>query len=149
MRGYGISPDLEGLLPWSWAERRLTDAHVYLLSTVRPDGAPHAAPLWAVWHDGAVVFSTGGHSRKARNLDAEPRCAVTVGDADETVILEGAAARFTGSVDGLAAAYAAKYGEAPPPDSPWYAVAPIVVFGFVERDGLFTSTATRWTPGLD
>ena len=149
MPGYGISDASDGLLPWSWAEQRLARAHVYILSTVRPDGAPHAAPVWAVWHGGAVVLSTGAGSRKARNLAAEPRCAVTIGDDDETVIVEGTAAVLTGPVDEVAAAYTAKYGEGVPPGSPWSAVTPRVVFGFVERDGLFTSTATRWLPEPD
>jgi hypothetical protein len=33
-------------------------AEVHWLSTVRPDGRPHVAPLIAVWVDDALVFCT-------------------------------------------------------------------------------------------
>jgi len=31
--------------PWSTGRARLTDAQVYWLTTVRPDGRPHVTPL--------------------------------------------------------------------------------------------------------
>lgn len=43
---------------WAEARRRLEDAEVYWLSTVRPDGRPHVTPLLSVWLDGA--FMTAG-----------------------------------------------------------------------------------------
>jgi hypothetical protein len=91
MPGYGILPADAGggLLPWDWAVERLQRAHNYWVATTRPDGAPHLAAVWGVWFDGAVCFSTGGRSRKARNLAAEPRCVVTPESAGESVVLEG------------------------------------------------------------
>ena len=72
MPGYGISPGPNGLLPWSWAQARLRDARNYWVASTGPDGAPHLAAVWAVWFDGAVVFSTGGRSRKARCFMPKP-----------------------------------------------------------------------------
>ena len=61
MPGYGIlGPNQgSGLLPWSWAEERLIASHAYWLSTVRPDGRPHAIPVWGVWFADVVWLSSG------------------------------------------------------------------------------------------
>jgi hypothetical protein len=147
--GYGIRPASEGLLPWSWAVERLSRSHNYWLATTGPDGAPHVAAVWAVWVDGALCFSTGARSRKARNLAAEPRCVLTPESAAESVVLEGRAVRVTsaGALAGIDEAYLAKYGSAVPDPAadPVFAVAPRVVFGVIEGEPEFTTRATRWT----
>jgi PPOX class probable F420-dependent enzyme len=150
MPGYGIAPadGGDGLLPWAWATERLTEAHDYWVSTVGPDGAPHAMPVWGVWITDRLVFSTGGRSRKARNLAAEPRCVVTTARTDEPVVVEGTARRLT-DPDELAvaiAAYVAKYGSEPPdPDeNPVFVVDAAVVFGLDAAEERFTTSPTRW-----
>lgn len=50
------------------------------LATVRPDGRPHAVPVWFVIRDGWIVFNTHSSSVKAKNMRAEPRVAITVDD---------------------------------------------------------------------
>ena len=104
------------MLPWSWAEERIAAARRYWLTTVAPDGAPHVMPVWAVWHEGALWLSTGGRSRKARNLREVPRCAVHV-DGEDPVMVHGVARFATdpGEMGRVSAAYAARYGD-PPPD---------------------------------
>ena len=89
MPGYGIAETSKGLLPWSWARQRLEKSHNYWISTVRPDGLPHTMIVWGLWLDGAFHFSTGGQSRKARNLKANPRCVVCSEKANEAVVVEG------------------------------------------------------------
>ena len=66
--GYGFPSAAEGLLPWKWAEKRLVESHNYWFVSVRPDDAPHAMPIWGIWVDQRFYFSTGGKSRKAKNL---------------------------------------------------------------------------------
>jgi nitroimidazol reductase NimA-like FMN-containing flavoprotein (pyridoxamine 5'-phosphate oxidase superfamily) len=150
MPGYGIEPadGGTGLLPWSWATERLIDSHSYWLSTVGPTGAPHAMPVWAVWIDDHLVLSTGGRSRKARNLTGEPRCVVTTERTDEPVVVEGNARRITepGELAAALEAYAAKYGSEPPDpdDNPLIAVDPEVVFGLCAAEDRFTTSPTRW-----
>jgi uncharacterized pyridoxamine 5'-phosphate oxidase family protein len=70
-----------GAAPSTWAEARksLEDAKIYWLSTVRPDGRPHVTSLFAVMLDDAIYFCTGRGERKAKNLAANPHCAVTTG----------------------------------------------------------------------
>lgn len=97
MPGYEIEAADEGsgLLPWSWAQARLIASRNYWLATVRPDGRPHAMPVWVIWHDGMLWFRTSKPSRKARNLASNPRCMVTTEDALNPVVVEGAARLVT------------------------------------------------------
>ncbi|GLW26823.1 TIGR03618 family F420-dependent PPOX class oxidoreductase [Microbispora triticiradicis] len=67
------------------------------LATVLPDGSPHSVPLWAGTHGDHIVFLTGPHSRKARNLRRDPRVALSLTPADnpfEPVIVRGRVVRW-------------------------------------------------------
>src|ERR1700730_11298340 len=114
MPGYGLKGPSEGrgLLPWSWAEERLTAGRHYWLVSLWPDGRPHAMPVWGVWHEGMLWFSSSRGSRKARNLVADARCTVTTESAAEPVVLEGRAELVPdrGSLETLLALENAKYG---------------------------------------
>jgi hypothetical protein len=102
---------------WADAERALVEAELYWLTTVRTDGRPHVTPLIGVHHDGALHFCTGRREQKHRNLDANPRVALTTGAniwaAGLDVVIEGTAVPVTGTpaLQALADAYVAKYGE--------------------------------------
>jgi pyridoxine/pyridoxamine 5'-phosphate oxidase len=142
--GYGIRPDYEGLLPWSWAVERLESVRNYWIVSASPSGVPHAAPVWGLWQDDAVVFSTSGESRKGRNVAARPRVVVHLESGDEVVIVEGRADACSLD-DTLASAYEAKYAFRPEPGSPeglWYRVRPRLAFAWLESD--YARTATRF-----
>jgi nitroimidazol reductase NimA-like FMN-containing flavoprotein (pyridoxamine 5'-phosphate oxidase superfamily) len=150
MPGYGIAEagDGKGLLPWSWALERLNDAHNYFVATTRPDGRPHVMPVWGVWLDDALYFSTGAGSRKARNLAANASCTVTTERADEAVIVEGVAEEATDAhaLKRFVEVYKEKYDwEIDTSGGGIYAVRPRAVFGFIEAADNFSKTATRWT----
>ena len=109
---YGIHEEAEGLLDWGWAVERLEQARNYWVSTARPDGRPHAMPVWGLWHEDAFYFSSAPNSRKARNLAANPAVVVHLESGDEVVIVEGEAERTS---DGdllarLSEDYTRKYG---------------------------------------
>ena len=63
------------------------------LATLMPDGGPHSVAIWADVHDDDhVVFFTTPTSRKARNLDGDPRLAMSLVDRDNpyrTAMLRG------------------------------------------------------------
>jgi hypothetical protein len=138
-------------LPWSWAEELLTDARNYWVTTVGPAGRPHVRPVWGVWLDGAVQFSTG--ARHAANIARDPRVTVNLDDADDCVILEGTAAA-TGD-EALRRAFVSAYEE----KYDWemsldfvdvvYVMRPQLALGWLAHEiakgaTLFQATATRW-----
>lgn len=51
-----------------------------ILSTVRKDGSPHAAPVWFVLDGDDLVFMTGAETVKGRNLRRDGRAVMTVDD---------------------------------------------------------------------
>src|SRR5579859_5045004 len=67
MPGYGLPEGPEGLLPWGSAEQRLGSSQNFWVATVRQEGRPHLMIILGVWDGGVFYFSTGSHSRKARN----------------------------------------------------------------------------------
>ena len=144
---YGLRGRREALLPWTWARRRLARAHNYWLATTRPDGRSHTMPIWAVWLDETLLFSTARRSRKGRNLDRRPQAVVHLESGDQTVILEGRVreVRDPAVLERYAALYHAKYRfrpEATGPANITYALVARVGFAWRERD--FPQSATRW-----
>lgn len=120
-------------------------ARNYFITTVRPDGRPHMMVVWGLWMNDAFLFSTGAKSVKARNLDANPRCVIAPGDADEAVIVEGVASKLDDETtfERFAAEYTQKYAwDIRSKTEPVWVVQPTVAFGQIEET--FTSTATRW-----
>jgi Pyridoxamine 5'-phosphate oxidase len=139
---YGISDDAEGQLDWSWAVERLATARNYWIVTTGAGGRPHAAPVWGLWLDDALVFGTSPKSRKGKNLDRDPRVVVHLESGDEVVILEGNIER--GPIDdGVADIYKDKYDFRPEPGEGWFWLRPVSALAWVERD--YPKTATRFT----
>ena len=144
--GYGLenATSLPGeKLPWSRVSEVFAAARNYWIGTSRPDGRPHAAPVWGVWLDGLFYFSTGKESRKGRNLAMNPGIAVHVeGAGGEVVILEGVAQEISDSslLKPVWEAYNAKYNWSVE-SYPFFVVRPKVAFSFEEDLG---DTATRW-----
>ena len=72
--------------------RILSTTVVGHLATVLPDGAPHSIPLWVDPEGDHIAIMTGPDSRKARNLQRDPRVALSLTPADnpfEPVIIRG------------------------------------------------------------
>ena len=90
------SPDATAM-PWSDVVEVLDAAEMFCLTTVRRDGRPHVAPLPAMWLDGRLHFCTGAHEQKAKNLEANRRCALTTGTnafrSGIDIVYEGTAER--------------------------------------------------------
>jgi hypothetical protein len=146
--GYGIGSGDDGQLPWSWAEQRLTASRNYWVCTTRADGRPHAMPVWGLWLDGAVLFSTDPDSVKGRNLAARPDVVVHLESGDETVVVEGRGERIAGTdlPESFVDDYDAKYGHRLDPSNPafaFYRLRPARVLAWRESD--FPTSATRFT----
>jgi len=145
MPGYGLLDAAQ-----SWAVERLERSHDYWVATIRPDGRPHVMPVWGIWLEDAVWFSSSRGSRKARNLDANPNCTITTDNAYEPVIVEGAGVRFTdlSTITRFVAAINQKYTTDysadffDPDRNACFQVRPTWAFGLTESD--FTGSPTRW-----
>lgn len=147
-------------VPWVLARERLAGSDTYWLSTVRPDGAPHAVPVLAVWTNETLYVCAGDATRKAKNLARNPRCTVATSTPGMDLVVEGEAARVGNEAElhRVAEAYAEKYEwsvtvregafhaegapTAGPPPYYVYAVRPSAVFGFATDGGLIS---TRWS----
>lgn len=86
---YSFPKTHERLLSWERAEAQLDASRYYWLTTTRPDGRPHATPLWGVWLDGHLYFDGLSSTRWAKNLARNPRACVHLESGDDVVILEG------------------------------------------------------------
>jgi PPOX class probable F420-dependent enzyme len=152
MPGYGILPAGKGtgLLPWDWALRRLRDSHDYWVVTVWPDGRPHTMPVWGVWDDGVLWFSSSLRSRKIRNIQAGSRVSVSTDDARNPVVLEGIAEIVTETpalkrfLAGMNEKYDVSYSMdfMDPAMNASVRVRPVWAFGVAEDD--FSGSPTRW-----
>lgn len=151
-RGYGIQDAASGsgLIPWSRAGDRMTGARTYWIATTRPDGRPHAMPVWGLWLDQRFYFATDRGSRKARNIAANPAVVVHLESGDDVALIEGVAeevrddARHTAFDEAYLAKYGVRMADVPGDVSVW-AVTPRVAFAWQERD--FPGSATRWVFG--
>ena len=154
-------------MPWPQVRRRLEEAEVFWISTVRADGSPHVTPLIAVWADDALFFTTGPGERKAENLAANQKCVLTAGrdrfDDGLDAVVEGTAVAVEDAAElgAVADAFEAKYGARfAAPDGTWaglgdviraggvlvFRVAPSKVLGFDKGDEF---AQTRWVLAQD
>jgi hypothetical protein len=156
MAEYGVPDDLEGVLPWSWAEERLLASRNLWVVTASSVGRPHAMPVWGVWlpEPSTFLFSCAPSSRKARNLAENPRATVAVDDTVEVVSVEGTTRTVQPDevADGLDA-YVRKYYE---DEGAWAGakeflaqnliveLLPQRAFGVIETEEDFGPRATRW-----
>ena len=141
-KGYGISKESAGTLPWTFVQERMTKARNYWIATTRPDGRAHVMPIWGLWFDEAFCFGTDPNSVKGRNLAKNPHAIVHLESGDEVVILEGTVGmvKTAATVKRFADTYKAKYKVRP--EAGFYRLKPNVALGWTEKD--FPKNATRW-----
>ena len=134
------------VFPWSAVDDALVDARNYWITSVRPDGRPHAVPVWGIWLGDVLAFSTGPEAVKARNLAANPQCVAPLESGDTVVILEGAVEPMTGRhLEAFVAAYDPKYGIRLDPSNPDFGMlrlVPTTARTWLESG--FLQSATMW-----
>lgn len=81
--------------------RALFEAPGYAhLATLLPDGAPHSVPVWAGLEGDHIAVLTSPASRKARNLDRDPRVAISVTDPSQPFAMALVRGRVAERVEG-------------------------------------------------
>jgi hypothetical protein len=150
IKGYGLgdAPADGSVLDWATVVDWLVRARNYWISSTRPDGRPHAMPVWGLWIDGTLWFSTDPDSYKARNLAARPDVVIHLESGDEVCILDGTARQISSTElpASFVDAYDAKYGhrlDLSEPSFGFYVLDPAVALTWREED--FPTSATRWT----
>jgi len=158
---YGHAP-----IPWSRALKQLEalarpdgPGGTCWLGTTDPDGKPHLAAVGAIWVDGKFYVVTGPRLRKSRNLNADPRCVMSVSLVDIDVVVEGTARKVTDMavLERVANLYAglgwpahasdgaimAEYSAPSAGRGPWdlYAITPSTAVGVATKE---PHGATRW-----
>jgi PPOX class probable F420-dependent enzyme len=84
--------------------RRLIEGANYAhLATLGPNGAPQSVPVWVDLEDDRVAFLTDPTSRKARNLERDPRVAISVTDHEHPFSMAEVRGRVAGRLEGAAA----------------------------------------------
>lgn len=79
-------------------------------SSVRPDGRPHLAPVWFVWHAGKIYIGTDPKSVKSANVRSNARVSLALEDGTHPLICEGTASVVEKPwPDSLLAAFFKKY----------------------------------------
>ena len=73
------------------------------VATTMPSGGPHTVPVWVDIEDGRVAFLTGPGSRKARNLDRDPRLAISITDRERWFAMAQVRGRVAEVLEGNAA----------------------------------------------
>lgn len=71
------------------------DRHSTWLATLNADGSPHLTVVGALWDQGSFWFETGPVSRKARNLDRDPRATMTPSVHEFDLSVRGTVERVT------------------------------------------------------
>ena len=78
--------------------RLLTGRNVAHLATLMPDGSPHVAPVWVDVREGRILVTTAAGRVKERNVQRDPRVALSVHDRERpnvALVVRGRVARLT------------------------------------------------------
>lgn len=151
MPDYGITADkTDGMLTWDWLDTQMEKSRNYWICTTRKDGRPHAAPVWGVWVDNTLFFSSGTTAVKSRNIARNPNVVVHLESGDDTVICEGKLVTLDHTdprKPNIFKDYAQKYSFNPadnddPEKGKWYELQPEKIMTWLESD--FLNSVTYW-----
>jgi PPOX class probable F420-dependent enzyme len=78
-------------------------ANIGHVATTLPSGGPHSVPVWVAMEGDRIAFQTGPGSRKARNLDRDPRLAISITDRDQPYAMAHVRGRVAERLEGDAA----------------------------------------------
>ncbi|HET8846250.1 MAG TPA: TIGR03667 family PPOX class F420-dependent oxidoreductase [Ktedonobacteraceae bacterium] len=96
-------------------DQRLRENVIGWLTTVRPDGRPHAVAVWFLWDGETILIFSKPNQQKLRNLQNNPNVLLLIDDThqgSDPISVEGTATLLKPSeVDITLDAYVKKYGE--------------------------------------
>jgi Pyridoxamine 5'-phosphate oxidase len=77
------------LLDWLKVRKKLEDAPVYWVISVRPDGRPHVVPRDGIWIDRTWYYGGSPKTIHNRNIDKNPNVTIHIGEGMDAIIVEG------------------------------------------------------------
>jgi PPOX class probable F420-dependent enzyme len=96
-------------------DQRLRDNVILWLTSVRPDGRPHAVAVWFLWDGDAFVIFSRPRNQKIFNIQQNSRVLLIVDDSHlgaDPIVIEGEATLLApGEIDLTTSAFVEKYGE--------------------------------------
>lgn len=96
-------------------DQRLREDVVVWLTTVRPDGRPHAVAVWFLWDGESILIFSKPKQQKLVNIQHNPNVLLILDNSrngSDPITIEGKATLLSEhSADTTLAAYVAKYGE--------------------------------------
>jgi general stress protein 26 len=142
----GYLGDVRGKQQIEWGAVRtlLESVKIFWLGTVRPDGRPHATPIWGAWVNDTYFWDGSPETRWARNLAANPAIVVHIEQGGTAVMIEGDASFETidqATLDALVVSYGSRYSYKPDHLDSWYVVRPrqvIAIPGDLSEAAKFT-----------
>src|SRR4029453_15262476 len=84
---YGVPNDRKGVLPWSHASKKMSEALHYWVCTVYSQGRPHATPVDGLWLDDALYFGGSPETRRHRNIKGNREICVPLERAADVIIV--------------------------------------------------------------
>lgn len=103
----------------------LEKPNVAVLATISPSGRPQATPVWFLLDGDEILMNTSQGRVKLRNVQADPRVAVTIYDKDNPYLYVQVRGRITidpksgaRDIDRLSQRYRGKPYQYPPSDAP-------------------------------
>jgi PPOX class probable F420-dependent enzyme len=107
------TPGPRPAVPPRAVEARLRTSRVAWLSTTSADGVPAIVPVWFLWDGGSFLVFSKPHARKARNMSANPRVMLAIGEPEDDFdvqLIEGRAELVDGAAgERMRAEVATKY----------------------------------------
>ena len=70
------------------------------IATILPDGSPHSVPVWVGLERGRVAVLTSPRSRKAQNLERDPRVSISMTDAQQPNVMAQVRGRVCERLEG-------------------------------------------------
>lgn len=144
--GYGVPEHTDGVIEWEQVEEWLAQAKIYWIATTRPDGRPHAIPIWGAWVESRFFFDGSPDTRWARNLAKNPAISVHIEKGDVAVMIEGVVEEVVPEGEmhrEIREAFGSRYDYTPAEGGLMYMVKPNVGFAWAE----FPKSVTRYKFG--
>ena len=118
------------------------------MSTVRPDGRSHSAPVWHAWYRGRAYVVAKPTAIKVKNLAQNPSTVLTLPDPSDVFILEGMGHEAPHMREAIQPLFLGKYEWNITADAEYSTVLEVtptklLAWGSSVTDG--ADSATRWT----